>query len=118
MGGAESAPLLKLVAEIDRVHSAGSAEFCVRDWLSRYLGEFAFSDDVGELELRLWQETVALTPMPGVVAALGRIAGAGLRLACVSNAAFSARALDRNVGKAQISYLGCRKPPGLRELPQ
>jgi len=63
-----------------------------------YLG-IRFAEPMAELELAFWRASVTTTPMPGAREALEQFHRSGLRLAVVSNCAFSQDVLRYELGK-------------------
>src|SRR5262249_13911171 len=63
-----------------------------------YLG-IRFAEPMAELELAFWRASVTTTPMPGAREALEQFHQSGLRLAVVSNCAFSQDVLRYELGK-------------------
>jgi putative hydrolase of the HAD superfamily len=75
---------------------------------------------VDEIEECIWREVVTLSPSPGVIDVLQRLAHAGVPMAAISNAAFSGRVLLAELGRHGLGHffqfvlssadLGVRKP--------
>ena len=63
-----------------------------------YLG-IRFAEPMAELEMAFWRASVTTTPMPGAREALEHLHRRGLRLAVVSNCAFSQDVLRYELGK-------------------
>ena len=66
--------------------------------IHEYLG-IQFAEPMAELEMAFWRASVTTTPMPGAREALEQFHRSGLRLAVVSNCAFSQDALRYELGK-------------------
>jgi FMN phosphatase YigB (HAD superfamily) len=86
-------------------------------WLVERL---SLRDDLATLEDALWSVIVTLTPVPGIETVLRRLRSDRIPIAAISNAPFSARILEAELGKHDLSGffqfvlssadLGFRKP--------
>ncbi len=97
----------KLLDEINTLvyesHQTEAEEFSLLDWLNRNVESFTCNCDAFEMEHRIWQESVKLSPKVGAKAAMDYLADSGLALGCVSNAIFSARVLEAELSKYGLS---------------
>lgn len=112
-----------VLAEAFRVESLAchdtQRELRLASWLQRHVSTLA-CESVDAIEDHIWPAVVTLMPYPGVVGVLQRLALDGVRMAAISNAAFSGRALLAELTRHRLGSflqfvlssadLGVRKP--------
>ncbi|MEM7167413.1 MAG: HAD family hydrolase [Planctomycetota bacterium] len=108
-----------LTAEIDQVYRWSHREFRLASWLADRQPDLCRHDGIEQVERRVWECAVSLSPIPGVPETISYFAGVGLRMGCISNAIFSADLLAAELRRHDIDHvqfvhssadLGFRKP--------
>ena len=95
-------------------------EFKLLQWIEQHLGDSVSSIEPAELELKLWEETVCLQPIPGIETVLNYLAKQNIRIAAISNAIFSSNCMKHELHKHGLADyfefvissadIGIRKP--------
>lgn len=88
---------------IFRAHQTDNNEFSLRDWLDDHLELFASDCNASEMEQKIWEVSVLLSPLPGVKSTLDYLNDSGVPLGCISNAIFSADILEAELSKHGLS---------------
>ena len=80
-------------------------ELSLAAWLQQHVPALA-TEFVDSIEDRVWPAVVSLAPAPGALAVVTRLASDGVRMAAISNAAFSSHCLSRELERRRFgSYL-------------
>lgn len=111
------------LAEAYRAHETAShargVEPLLAEWLRFNVADLAWQP-IADIEDRVWRAVVTLVPYPSTTLVLSHLAANGVRLAALSNAAFSGRVLSGELGLHRLAHhlqfvlssadLGVRKP--------
>jgi FMN phosphatase YigB (HAD superfamily) len=102
VGQSATVPALANAFRVDLALSHRSQhELSLAAWLQQHVPALA-TESVDSLEGRVWPAVVSLAPAPGALAVLTRLASDGVRMAAVSNAAFSSRCLSRELERLRF----------------
>jgi HAD superfamily hydrolase (TIGR01549 family) len=106
--------------EATKKFQVSNSEFKLLQWISVNLCKDYFLSDAREVELELWKKTVSLVPIQGIQLVLDFLVQQNIRIAAVSNAAFSSPCMTYELEKHGLNNyfefilssadLGVRKP--------